>query len=43
MSRDGLNFEGAPERIFLSTIDMTGDWMQWLESEPAEVLRPETE
>jgi hypothetical protein len=33
----------APERIFLSTIDMTGDWMQWLESEPVEVLRPETE
>ena len=22
---------------------MTGDWMQWLESEPAEMLRPETE
>lgn len=33
----------APERIFLSTIDMTGDWMQWSESEPVEVLRPETE
>ena len=33
----------APERIFLSTIDMTGDWMQWFESEPVEVLRPETE
>jgi hypothetical protein len=33
----------APERIFLSTIDMSGDWMQWSESEPVEVLRPETE
>lgn len=33
----------APERIFLSTIDMTGDWMQWQESEAVEVLRPETE
>lgn len=33
----------APERIFLSTIDMTDDWMQWQESEPVEVLRPETE
>ncbi|GJM12290.1 MAG: hypothetical protein DHS20C12_06930 [Pseudohongiella sp.] len=33
----------APERIFLSVIDMTGDWMQWQESEAVEVLRPETE
>lgn len=33
----------APERIFLSTIDMSGDWMQWQESEAVEVLRPETE
>lgn len=33
----------APERIFLSSIDMTGDWMQWQESEAVEVLRPETE
>jgi len=33
----------APERIFLSTIDMAGDWMQWQESEPVEVLRPERE
>jgi hypothetical protein len=31
----------APERIFLSTIDMEGDWMQWQESEPVEVLRPQ--
>lgn len=33
----------APERIFMSTIDMEGDWMQWQESEPVEVLRPEME
>ena len=33
----------APERIFLSTIDMAGDWMEWQESEPVEVLRPEME
>tara|TARA_R110002073_G_scaffold184930_2_gene343430 strand:- start:537 stop:1091 length:555 start_codon:yes stop_codon:yes gene_type:complete len=33
----------APERIFMSTIDMTGDWMQWQESEPVEILRPEKE
>ena len=33
----------APERIFMSTIDMTGDWMRWQESEPVEVLRPEME
>ncbi len=33
----------APERIFLSLIDMSGDWMQWQESEAIEVLRPETE
>lgn len=33
----------APERIFMSTIDMTGDWMQWQESEPVEILRPEAE
>lgn len=31
----------APERIFLSTIDMQGDWMGWQESEAVEILRPE--
>ena len=31
----------APERIWLSTIDLTADWMAWRESDPAEVLRPE--
>lgn len=29
----------APERIFLSTIDLAGDWMDWTASEPVEVLR----
>lgn len=33
----------APERIFMSLIEMEGDWMQWQESEPVEVLRPETD
>ena len=33
----------APERIFLTKIDMNGDWMQWQESVAVEVLRPETE
>lgn len=33
----------APERIFMSTIEMNGDWMSWTESEPVEVLRPEAE
>ena len=33
----------APERIFLSLIDMSGDWMRWQESDAVEVLRPETE
>jgi len=31
----------APERIWVSTIDMVGDWMSWRESVPVEVLRPE--
>ena len=33
--------QDAPERIFVSTIDLTGDWMTWKESPPVEVLRPE--
>lgn len=32
----------APERILLSTIEMTDDWQSWQESEPIEVLRPVT-
>ena len=31
----------APERIYLSTIDLAGNWMNWTASEPVEVLRPE--
>jgi len=32
----------APERMMLSTIDMTADWTEWRASTPAEVMRPET-
>ena len=31
----------APERILLSRIDLSGDWMQWIDDPAAEVLRPE--
>ena len=31
----------APESILHSTIDLSGDWMSWTESEPALVLSPE--
>ena len=31
----------APESILLSTIDLTGDWTRWKDSEPDEILRPE--
>jgi len=31
----------SPERILRSTIDLRGDWMDWAESEPIEILRPE--
>jgi len=31
----------APERIYMSTIDISGDWTDWLVSETREVLRPE--
>ena len=31
----------VPERIFVSTINLSGDWMSWTESDPVEVLRPE--
>ncbi len=31
----------APERILLTTIEMTGDWHDWQPSELVEVLRPE--
>jgi len=32
----------APERMMLSTIDMTADWTEWRASTPVEVMRPET-
>ena len=31
----------APERVLVSTIDLTGDWDTWTETDPVEVLRPE--
>jgi hypothetical protein len=31
----------APERIYLSRIDLRGDWRNWQASESQEVLRPE--
>jgi hypothetical protein len=31
----------APERVLLSTVDLTGDWMTWTDSAATEVLRPE--
>ncbi len=31
----------APERILLSRIDLSGDWLGWTDSAPVEVLRPE--
>jgi hypothetical protein len=31
----------APERIYVSTVDLTGDWMSWRASDPVELLRPE--
>lgn len=32
-----------PERLLLSTIDVSGSWHTWRESEPVELLRPEKE
>lgn len=31
----------APERIYLSRIDISKDWAHWKASEPVEILRPE--
>jgi len=33
----------CPESILLSTIGLTGDWMQWRNTEQVTVLKPETE
>lgn len=30
----------VPERIFVSRVDLSGDWMSWSETDPVEVLRP---
>lgn len=35
------NRRDAPERIFLSTIELTDNWMDWQASEPVEVLKAE--
>jgi len=32
----------TPERILMSTIDLTGDWTTWRASDPVDVLQPET-
>lgn len=37
------NAADSPERIFLSTIDIGGDWTEWKATEPVLVLEPETE
>ena len=31
----------TPERILLSTIDLSAEWLSWQDSDPVEVLRPE--
>ncbi len=33
----------TPERILLSTIDLSGDWKSWRETDATEILRPETD
>ena len=33
----------CPEKVLLSTIDLTPDWTQWKEAAPVTVLEPETE
>jgi hypothetical protein len=35
------NAGDCPERILLSTIDLTPDWLSWLASDPVVVLEPE--
>ena len=31
----------APERVMLSTVDLSADWQKWQASEPIELLRPQ--
>jgi hypothetical protein len=33
----------APERLFVSTIDMTKEWSEWRVSPPVDVMQPETD
>lgn len=33
----------APERIVVATVTLTGDWRNWRESVPVDVIQPETE
>lgn len=33
----------APERVMLSSVDISGDWQTWKASEPTELLRPAAE
>ncbi len=33
----------TPERILHSTIDLSGDWRNWKETDAIEILRPETD
>ena len=37
------NAADSPERVLLSTIDLSGDWSRWKSSEPVPVLEPKTE
>ena len=37
------NAGDCPERILVSEIDLTPDWMDWRESAPSQVLAPETD
>ncbi len=47
MTRDGklhvfwTQVGHAPERILLSTIELSGDWRRWRQTEPIDILRPE--
>lgn len=31
----------APERILISSVDMSSDWLKWSPCEPLEVMRPD--
>ena len=40
-SSSGRERGDAPERVWLASIDLSGDWRDWRASERVEVLRPE--